>query len=85
MHGMGRWGMLAGSPGAVLLSAHVMPWWACLICALACLGVYICRLVLAYRLGAKALDKARPAEVAAVMEAVNGRPRLQPGKRGATR
>jgi hypothetical protein len=52
--------------------AHVMPWWACLICVLACLGVYICRIILTYRLGSKALDKAGPAQVPAVMEAVAG-------------
>jgi hypothetical protein len=76
IYGGGRWGVAAGSPVAALLSvADVMPWWAALGVVLACLVVYICRMTLAYRLGAKALDKAGPAQVPAVMEAITGRSR----------
>jgi hypothetical protein len=82
MPGAGRWGLVAGSPLAALLSTHVMPWWACLISVLACLGVYICRITLAYRLGVKALDKAGPTQVPAVMEAVTGRSRPRRGRSG---
>jgi hypothetical protein len=76
MYRAGWCGAIAGPPTAGLLSAaRVVPWWACLACVLAWLVVYICRLILAYRLGAKALAKAGPAQVPAVMEAIADRPR----------
>ncbi|MDT3399433.1 hypothetical protein RKE29_22765 [Streptomyces sp. B1866] len=43
--------------------------------------VYICRLAVIYLLGSKALDKANPAQVPAIMDAVTER---RTGRRGRT-
>jgi hypothetical protein len=64
--------LIAGAPAGAVMSATGMPWWAWLICVLSCTVLYICRLVVVYRLGSKALDKAQPHQVARVLEAVTG-------------
>jgi hypothetical protein len=72
MHPAARWGPLAALPLATVPWLHVMPWWTYLITTLACLSAYICRLIVVLRLGAKALDKADPGQVSAIMEAITG-------------
>jgi hypothetical protein len=62
---------LPGSP-LTALAVHGIPWWATMI--LIGLGptAYICRILAVYKLANKALDKAPPAQMAAVMTAVTG-------------
>jgi hypothetical protein len=65
------WHFLPGTP-LTALAVHGIPWWG--TAALICLGpiAYMCRLIVLYRLANKALDKAPPSQVAAVMTAVTG-------------
>jgi hypothetical protein len=65
------WYSLPGTP-LTALAVHGIPWWGTIV--LACLGpiAYICRLILLYRLANKALDKAPPTQMAAVMTAITG-------------
>jgi hypothetical protein len=62
---------LAGSP-LTALAVHGIPWWDPMILAGLGPAIYICRLLLLYRLANKALDKAPPTQVAAVMTAITG-------------
>lgn len=76
--------MLAGS-AADDLFVRAWPWWGCLALVLAWLGVYICRQVLVYRLGVRAIEKAGPGQVADVVESVTGalrRPRARGSRTG---
>jgi hypothetical protein len=52
-----------------LTPAHLMPWWAYFIVMLACVVNGICRALIKFRLCSKALDKAKPAQVPAIMRA----------------
>jgi hypothetical protein len=72
MHLAARWGPLAAFPLATMPWLHVMAWWTYLITMLACLSAYICRLVVLFRLGSKALDKADPEQMSAIMETITG-------------
>lgn len=79
---LGKWApALAMTPGMVTLPLHVLPWWACLAIALSCPATYICRLVVMFRLGSKALEKANPEQVPAVMAAITGRSLCEQGGR----
>jgi hypothetical protein len=48
------------------------PWWAYLVAVLAGPLVYICRQLVVWRLGSKAIDKADPDRVSEVINAVTG-------------
>jgi hypothetical protein len=65
------WHALPGSP-LTALAVHGIPWWGTMILIGFGLVAYICRLLALYRLASKALDKAPPAQMAAVMTAVTG-------------
>ncbi len=57
------------------------PWWAYLLLALLWLSAYICRQVVAYKLGSKALDKVSPSKAPEVVDSVTGYQRERPGRR----
>jgi hypothetical protein len=74
----------AQGPLAVMMP-HVLgwPWWALLPVALAWPLVYICRQILVFRLGSKALEKGGREQASEIVAAITGhdadRPR-RPGK-----
>jgi len=56
-----------------------LPWWTYLVVALACLGVYICRILVLYKIGSKALDKVSRDRVPEVVDSLTGYRRPSPG------
>lgn len=62
-----------------------LPWWAWLSVTLPGPALYICRLFVIYRLGSKALDKANPAQLPAIMNAVTARHERTQRGAGSTR
>ena len=69
---------------ALSAATHLMPWWAAIPASLGP-AAYICRYCLQYKLAAKALEKARPRDIAAVMTAISTpdtgrRPKRRPGQ-----
>jgi hypothetical protein len=65
------WHALPGSP-LTALAVHGIPWWATMIAVSLGPAAYICRQILLFKLANKALDKATPAQIAAVMTAITG-------------
>ena len=59
-----------------------LPWWTYLVVALACLAVYICRIIALYKIGSKALDKVSQDKVPEVVNSLTGYrgPRATAGK-----
>jgi hypothetical protein len=55
-----------------LLAIHAMPWQACIPLALTGPATYICRTFLHYKLARKAIDKAHPTQIPAIMNAITG-------------
>ena len=74
-----------GAPLAVSVLPAGMPWQGYLGLVLACSLVYICRLVVVWRLGSTALDQAGPAQVPATTTAVMAALKAQPRQPGALR
>jgi hypothetical protein len=80
----------AAAPALAGLS-HLMPWWAAIPASLGP-AAYICRQYLQYKLNSKALDKAPPGDIAAIITAINtpgpdpraARPGRQASRRSAT-
>ena len=58
---------------AALTPTHLMPWWAYLVLALGCVANSTCRTFLGFKLCSKALDKANPAQAAAIISAAFAR------------
>ena len=65
---------------AVSSLRHGAPWWAFLLLALAWPAVYICRAILSFKLGSKALDKVSAERVPEVLDSVTGH-RREPQRR----
>jgi len=72
---MPRMGWLAyGPPLAAIVPEHFVQWWVFMIVALAGPVAYICRSLLIFLLGLKALAKVEPNQVPAVITAITGHP-----------
>lgn len=62
--------VMADSGGRFVSSGS--PWWVYLVLILACLAVYICRIIVTFKIASKALDKAPPARVPEIVNSVTG-------------